>query len=172
MRKMLGIILSLLLVTTQLLAQNRTLSGKVTSSDGSPIPNVSVIVKGTNIGTTTASDGSYSLSVPEGAKTLIFSSVGLIQQEIAVGGKLAIDATLKSSDEALQEVVVVGYGTQRRGEVTGSMSSVKGAVIAQKPVQSFEQALGGRAAGVQITVPNGVVNNHLYSVFVVQTQSP
>ncbi|HTE25141.1 SusC/RagA family TonB-linked outer membrane protein [Flavitalea sp.] len=159
MRKMLGIFLGLLLATTQLLAQNRTLSGKVTSSDGSPIPNVSVLVKGTNIGTTTTTDGSYSLSAPEGAKTLIFSSVGLIQQEISIGNKQTIDAALKTSDEALQEVVVVGYGTQRRGEFTGSVASVKGAVIAQKPVQSFEQALGGRAAGVQITVPNGVVNN-------------
>ena len=95
MRKILVIFMGLLLATTQLLAQNRTLNGKVTSSDGSPIPNVSVLVKGTNIGTTTTTDGSYSLSIPESAKTLIFSSVGLIQQEIAIGNKQSIDANFK-----------------------------------------------------------------------------
>lgn len=80
-------------------------------------------------------------------------------EEVSVGSQTNIIISLKNADRSLQEVVVVGYGTQRRKETTGSLSSVKGAAIAQKPIQSFESGLAGKAAGVQITVPNGVVNN-------------
>lgn len=151
--------LAVVLFIAQLQAQTRVITGRVTDDTGSPLPNVSVVIKGTNTGTTSKFDGTYSLSVPASAKTLIFSSVGLSAMEISIGNKAVVNASLRSQERDLQEVVVVGYGTQRKKDVTGSIVSVKGAAVAEKPVQSFEAALGGRAAGVQISVPNGVLNN-------------
>ena len=89
---------------------------------------------------------------------MVISSVGLTEQEFSIGNKGVINASLQSSDKSLSEVVVVGYGTQRKKELTGSISNIKGPVVADKPIQTFDQALAGRAAGVQITVPSGVVN--------------
>jgi len=159
MRKLLLLLMAVGLCVTQLLAQTRTIAGKITGPDGSPIPNASIIVKGTNYGTTSKANGTYSMNVPEGSKILVISAVGMSDMEISIGNKGIINAALDASDKALSEVVVVGYGTQKRKEVTGNYSNVKGTEIAEKPVQSFESALAGRAAGVQITVPNGVVNN-------------
>ncbi len=159
MRKILALFTVLMLTGVLAFSQNRMVSGKVTDDSGNPLSNVSVVVKGTKTGTTTLNDGTYSLSIPANAKNLIFSAVDKEATEIAVGSHSAINVTLKASDKSLQEVVVVGYGTQKKKETTGSLTSVKGDVIAQKPVQSFESALAGRAAGVQITVPNGVLNN-------------
>jgi len=89
---------------------------------------------------------------------LIFNYVNFEAQKKTIGNNLTIKIVLKSVDSRLEEVVVVGYGTQKRKEVTGSLTAVKGTVIAEKPVQSFEQALAGRSSGVQITVPSGVLN--------------
>lgn len=159
MRRLITIFCVIVLSIGQLLAQSRMISGKVTASDGSPIPNVSVMIKGTLLGTTTSADGSYSLSAPASATTLVFTSIGMIAQEVPIGTKTNISIELKSIEQEMQEVVVVGYGTQKRKELTGSMASVKGSELANRPVQSFDQALGGRAAGVQITIPSGVLNS-------------
>src|SRR5687768_4044002 len=158
MRKIVAILWVLAMAIGQVSAQSRSISGKVTGTDGSPIPNVSVTSKGTNTGTTSSADGTYTLSVPSSANTLIFSSIGMAPLEVSIGSKSTINAELKSSEQEMQEVVVVGYGTQKRKELTGSMASVKGTELANRPVQSFDQALGGRAAGVQITIPSGVLN--------------
>jgi len=140
-------------------AQEQLVTGKVTSSeDGSGIPGVNVVVKGTVNGTTTDADGNYRLSVPENA-TLAFSFIGLATEEVAVGGRSVIDVPMRADITQLSEVVVVGYGTQSKRDISGSISTVSGKDIAALPVQSFEQALGGRAAGVQVSVPNGVLNN-------------
>ncbi|MFN8289195.1 MAG: SusC/RagA family TonB-linked outer membrane protein [Chitinophagaceae bacterium] len=157
MRKLYLLLLGVVFFATQALAQ-RTVTGKVTDEKGSPIANVSVLVRGTTTGTTTKQDGSYSLTVPANAKALVFSSVDMSPVEMPIGTSSVVNATLKAEDKTMSEVVVVGYGTQRRKETTGSVATVKGAAIANKPVQSFEQALAGRAPGVQITVPNGVLN--------------
>jgi TonB-linked SusC/RagA family outer membrane protein len=159
MRKLLAMLLAVGLCVGQLQAQTRTITGKITSQDGSPVPNASIIIKGTSYGTTTQFDGTYSMSIPNNAKTLVITAVGLADVEISIGNKGVINASLQPDDKNLQEVVVVGYGTQKRRESTGNVSTVKGTAIADKPVQSFESALAGRAPGVQITVPNGVVNN-------------
>lgn len=159
MRKLLALLGGLLLFYSSLLAQNRVITGKVTDANGLGIPNVSVIIKGTNTGTTTTTDGSYSITVSPSAKVLIFSSVGMSPVEMNIGNKGIINASMQSSDKEMQEVVVVGYGTQKKKDVTVNVATVKGAAIADKPVQSFEQALAGRATGVQITVPNGVLNS-------------
>ncbi len=157
MRKLLLLFIGVVLFASLAFAQ-RTLTGKVSDDKGNPIPNVSVIVKGTTSGTTTKADGSYSISVPSNSRALIFSSVDMGTIERVITSQSTIDVTLQAEDRTMQEVVVVGYGTQRRKEVTGGLSTVRGQVIADKPVQSFDQALAGRATGVQISVPNGVLN--------------
>lgn len=158
MRKLLVALTAVLLFTGQLLAQ-RTITGKVTDEKGEPVPNASVMVKGSNTGTVTKSDGTYSITVPANAKHLVISSVDMATEEISIGTQTTINTTLRGADKSLQEVVVVGYGTQRKSDITGNIATVKGAAIADKPVPSFDAALAGRAAGVQITVPNGVLNN-------------
>lgn len=159
MRKFLCLFMAVMAMTSLAWAQ-RTISGRVTDDRGVPIPNVSIQVKGTQTGTVSAADGTYSLTVPANARTLIYSSVGMATQEVNIGNQSSLNVSLlNAADANLQEVVVVGYGTQRRKEFTGNISSVKGADVANKPVQSFEQALGGRASGVQITIPSGVLNS-------------
>ena len=157
MRKQLLLLSGFVLCSIIALAQ-RTITGKITDDKGNPVPNVSVIVKGTTTGTTSKTDGTYSLTVPANARALIFSSVDMGTEEKQLGTLDVIDVSLKAEDKTLTEVVVTGYGTQRRKEVSGNIATVKGSSVANKPVQSFEQALAGRATGVQITVPNGVLN--------------
>ena len=158
MRKLLLLLSAFILLGSSLLAQTRTITGKVVDAAGQPVPNVSVLIKGTNTGTTSGADGTFSISVPAGARELILSAIGLTTQEISIANRTEFTATMSENMSSMEEVVVVGYGTQRRGEVTGSVATVKGTAIANKPVQSFDQALGGRAAGVQITIPSGVLN--------------
>jgi TonB-linked SusC/RagA family outer membrane protein len=146
--------------SAQAIAQERVVSGRVTSAeDGTSIPGVNVVVKGTTNGTTTDSDGNYKLSVPAGGGTLVFSFIGLKTEELAIGDRTVVDVGLGLDVTQLSEVVVVGYGTQNKRDLSGSIASVSGEDIANMPVQSFEQAMGGRAAGVNITQPNGVLNN-------------
>jgi TonB-linked SusC/RagA family outer membrane protein len=149
----------MLIVTGIALAQ-RTISGKVTDAEGKALPGASVQIQGSQTGTVTRDDGTFTLTIPSNARVLIVSSVGRRTQEIAIGNRTTIDVVLQQgADSNLQEVVVVGYGTQRRREITGNVATIKGEAVEDRPVQSFEQALAGRAAGVQITVPNGLLNN-------------
>jgi TonB-dependent starch-binding outer membrane protein SusC len=129
-------------------------SGIVSDAGGGGLPGVSVLVKGTTTGTVTDIDGKYSLSVPDANATLVFSSVGFKTQEIAVNGKSSIDVTLSEGD-ALQEVVVVGYGTQRKVDLTGAVSSISSKDLNGKPATSMDQLMNGRAAGVQISNRSG-----------------
>jgi TonB-dependent starch-binding outer membrane protein SusC len=157
MRKLLAAIVMLLLSAAQLSAQStRTITGKVTDEKGVPLSGVSV--KAGNVGATTAGDGTYSLKVPSNAKQLSFAYVGYLSMNKNISGNI-LNTSLVPEEKSLSEVVVVGYGTQKKKESTGNVVSIKGDAVAQKPVQSFESALAGRAAGVQITIPNGVVNN-------------
>src|SRR5882724_7113501 len=158
MRTLLALLTAFLLFTGLSFAQ-KTISGKVTDDKGNPLPNASVIVKGTSTGTVTKSDGTYSITVPAKGKALVFSSVDMSPLEVVIGSETTISPSLKPVESVLAEVVMVGYGTQKRKEVTGNLSNVSGKTVAEKPVQSFEQAIAGRATGVQITVPNGVLNN-------------
>lgn len=164
MRKILRLrnVLIMLLTFTAgvVFAQERVVTGKVTSSeDGTSVPGVNVVVKGTTNGTTTDADGNYRLSVPASGGTLVFSFIGLATEEVAIGERTVIDLAMRADVTQLSEVVVVGYGTQSKRDLSGSIASVQGKDIAAMPVQSFEQALGGRATGVSINVPNGVMNN-------------
>jgi TonB-linked SusC/RagA family outer membrane protein len=135
--------------------QNVPVSGRVTDPKGEPLPGVTVLVKGTTIGTSTGNDGAFSLSVPENS-TLVFSSVGFKTQELPVTGATSTIAIRLSDDQqSLNEVVVVGYGTQTRQDLSTSVASVGGAALARQPVAGFDQALQGQAAGVQVTAPTG-----------------
>jgi len=130
-------------------------TGRVTSAAGEPLPGVTVLVKGTSNGTATDANGNYSLSVPETAGTLIFSFIGYTSQERSFTGPGAINITLADDAKALEEVVVTGYGTQQKSDITGSVASVKGEELAQIPTPSVAQALQGRAPGVQVTANSG-----------------
>ncbi len=159
MRKILLTCFSLAIALAAL-AQERTVSGTVTSTeDGGALPGVNIVVKGTTVGTTTDADGRYSLSIPSDASVLVFSFIGLASREIEIGGRSVVDVSLAPDVRQLSEVVVVGYGTQSKRDLTGSVASISGEQLAVAPVQSFDQALQGRAAGVNIVTPNGVLNN-------------
>ena len=132
-------------------------SGTVTDLENDePIPGVNVLVKGASAGTITDVEGNYRLDVPSEESILVFSSIGYTTEEIPVGNQTVIDVALAPSLEQLSEVVVIGFGTQERDDVTGSISSVSGEELNDIPVPSFEQALTGRAAGVQVTTGSGV----------------
>jgi TonB-linked SusC/RagA family outer membrane protein len=136
--------------------QQKTITGKVTDTSGQPLPGATVVVKGTTIGTVSDADGNYSLSnVPPDA-TLVFSFVGMETQEINVGSRTRIDVTLQEEAIALQEVVAVGYGTMRKSDLTGAVSSVKSDEISATPITSIDQGLGGKAAGVLVTQTSGM----------------
>jgi TonB-linked SusC/RagA family outer membrane protein len=139
------------LALTALHAQDRTVRGRVTTETAEPLVGVNVALKGTNRGTTTDAQGQYSLAVPAGSATLTFSSVGYATQDVAVGNRTTLDVTMQPSDRSLDEVVVVGYGTQRKIETTGSIASVKADELLQLPVANVTQGIQARVAGVQIT---------------------
>ncbi len=136
-------------------AQTTELTGKITASeDGSPLPGVSVIIKGTKQGTSTDVNGMYKLSVPKKA-ILQISFVGFETVEQAVGNKTVLDFSLKADVKGLDEVVVTGYGSQIKRDLTGNIAKIKGSEIQDMPVTTFEQAIQGKAAGVQINQGNG-----------------
>jgi TonB-dependent starch-binding outer membrane protein SusC len=148
-----------LIVTVSATYGQRTISGTVTDEAGQALIGANVVAKeAAGIGTITDVDGNYRIQLPQNVSTLVFSYAGYNSKEVAIGSSTVLNVTL-SEGKLLDEVVVVGYGVQRKADLTGSIASIKGSDIALAPVQSFDQALQGRAAGVQITTPNGVLNN-------------
>ncbi|WP_149208318.1 SusC/RagA family TonB-linked outer membrane protein [Flavobacterium johnsoniae] len=146
----------LMLICTQFsFAQERTISGVVTDGGGA-VPGVNVIVKGTKNGTQTDFDGKYSVKAKTG-DVLIFSYMGMQDFTATVGTSSVVNAKLQEAGKELQEVVVVGYGVQKKKEVTGSISKISGNEIANIVTPSFEGALAGRAAGVQIVTNSGII---------------
>ena len=141
-----------------MMAQDRRITGKVVSAaDGSPLPGVSVQVKGTAKGTSTDATGSYTLSVPTGKTTLEIRSVGFNTQTVTIGSQSAINVALTENENALGEVVVVGYGTQKKSNLMGNVAQISAKSIENLPVVSVEQAIQGRAAGVFVESGNGKV---------------
>jgi TonB-dependent starch-binding outer membrane protein SusC len=137
-------------------AQDRVVTGKVTDSkDGTPVMGVSVMVKGTNKGTQTTSDGSFRLSVPSGATTLVISSIGYTNQEVAIGSGTVNVSLVAGAGNNLNEVVVIGYGTQRKKDITSAVVSVTEKDFQQGVITSPEQLIAGKVAGVQITSNSG-----------------
>jgi TonB-dependent SusC/RagA subfamily outer membrane receptor len=145
------LVVLLLLCNTVAWAQSRTVSGKVTSGDdGSSIPGVNVIEKGTSNGTVTDADGNYSLTVTSGESILVFSFVGFMSQEATVGAQTSIAVTLQPDVTALSEVVVVGYGTQEKKEITSAVVQVTTAEFNRGNVNDPTQLLQGKVAGLSI----------------------
>ena len=151
-----------LLFTTSLYAmsaenvslQQITVSGTVTDN-GEPIPGVNVVVKGTTIGIATDINGQYSLTAPSRNAVLVFSYLGYITQEITIGNRTVIHVELVEDTQMIDEVVVIGYGTMRKRDLTGAVVSVSSDKLQAYPVQGAVQALQGRAAGIQVTSTNG-----------------
>lgn len=135
-------------------AQSVAISGRVASSDGGDLPGATILERGTTNGVSTGANGAFSLSVKPGA-TLIISSVGYTSQTIAVGSQTTLKVTLAVAATQLSEAVVVGYGTQTKADITGSVATVSSKEIANTPVTSFEQAIQGKAAGVFIENGSG-----------------
>lgn len=136
-------------------AQGQTLTGLVKETDGTPLPGVTVQIKGTTRGTQTNSDGTYQLTNVPAGSTLVFSFIGKTPQEVAVGNQNSVDVTLADDSKSLNEVVVVGYGSQRRKDVTGAIASISADEFQKGNIVNPEQLLAGKLAGVSITPPSG-----------------
>ena len=128
----------------------KRISGKVTDDNKEPLPGVNVVVKGTTTGTVTDVDGNFQLSAPDNAQTLVFSSVGFVSKEVSIGNQSVLDVQMEPDVKALSEVVVVGYGTQKKEDLTGSVASVTSEDLKKVPVNTPDQAMQGRVAGVQV----------------------
>jgi TonB-linked SusC/RagA family outer membrane protein len=136
-------------------SQQQQITGTVTNSDGSPLPGVTVVVKGSTHGTITDVDGNYSLAKVEADDVLVFSFIGMENQEINVEGNNQIDVTLEQGTIGIDEVVAIGYGTMKKRDITGSVASVSGEDIAAVPVNDAAQALKGKLPGVNVISQDG-----------------
>jgi len=143
--------LFLLLSQVNAQAQTRELTGRVTEENGSPLPGVSILIKGTTTGTATDTDGRYSIAVPGNNAVLVFSFIGYTTREVPAGNQTSLNVSLAPDAKALEEVVVVGYGTQRAEAVTGSVASIKGDELREVPSANISQALQGRLPGVEFS---------------------
>ena len=150
MKKM-RLVYLLLIFPTILFAQSKEIIGTVLDENNMPLPGASVLVKGLTIGASTDFDGAFSLNVPETGKTLVVSYLGYITKEFVIGNKITFNIQLEIDTNALDEVVVVGYGTQRKSDITGSVTSVKVDNVAAAQNSTVDALLQGRAAGVQVT---------------------
>ena len=135
-------------------AQNITVTGTVLDETGEPLIGATIVQKGTSNGTAADLDGNYSISVPA-KSTLVISYVGYNSKDVPVNGRTKIDVKLDSSSTMLDEVVAIGYGTVKKKDLTGAVSSVSGAELAKAPVVSAAQALQGKAAGINIVQQSG-----------------
>lgn len=134
---------------------DRTINGRVTDEKSEALPGVTVLLKGTQRGTVTDADGRYRIEVPDGSATLVFSFVGYVSQEVNVGSQAAVNVSLKADNKTLDEIVVIGYGTTRKSDLTGAVSGVKEAELAERPAPSLNQQLSGRLPGVQVNTNSG-----------------
>src|SRR5688500_3202827 len=158
MKRLLHVIFTpvFLFLSFSLLAQDRVVTGKVTDSkDGSPVIGASVQPKGSTTGTSTSSDGSFRISVPSGINTLVVSSAEFVTQEINITDKTTVDISLAASAAGLSEVIVIGYGTARKKDLTGSVGSVSEKDFNKGTYSSADQLIQGKVAGVQITNNSG-----------------
>ncbi len=157
--KLLSLIFVLTCIVGVAFAQNRQVSGKVTSvTDGAPLGGVSVLVVGTSSATQTDGSGNYSISV-EGNATLNFSFVGYASKRVSVGSNTTVNVQLETDETSLEEVVVTGYGVRLIKDLTGSQSRVSGDKLAKEPSLSFDQALSGKMAGVQVGSSGGTLGD-------------
>ena len=144
------------IISISVYAQERTVTGKVTDAkDGAPLAAASVVVKGSNKGVTTSADGSFAIKVPSGATALVFSYLNYASQEVVLDSKNTVNVSLAASTDQLSEVVVIGYGTSRKKDLTGSVSTVSAKDFNTGAISTPEQLIAGKVAGVSITSNNG-----------------
>ncbi len=153
-KPLLGALL-LLVLSLGASAQNREVTGKVIDKDGKPASGISVTAKGTRTGTQTGADGSFRLSIPASVSTLVFSGVGFEKEEVSVAGKDAVEVTLQNNNTSIGEVVVIGYGTARKKDLTGSVASVKAKDFNKGVQTAADQLIQGKLAGVQVLNNSG-----------------
>jgi len=153
--KILLLLVCLVSMSWSAMAQSQTITGKVTDEKGEALVGVNILLKETNRGTTTNVDGKYTISVSGAKRQLAFSSVGYDGKTITVGNQSVINVVLTANAQNLSEVVVIGYGTQRKSDLTGSVSSIKTDQLLERPASSLNQALAGRMAGVQVNNNSG-----------------
>ncbi len=147
MRKLLMLLTVLIVFISYTMAQ-QTITGMVVSEDGTPLPGVTVVVKGKTLGAITNIEGQYALNIPDNENTLVFSFIGMKSQEVVIGNQTSINVTLIADIIGLEEVVAIGYGTERKGSITGAISSVSSEDIQELPIIDAGSALQGRASGV------------------------
>jgi len=156
MKKILSFFALLLITGSLVMAQTVQIKGTVTSAeDGLGIPGVTVSVKGTTVGVITDSNGQFTLNVPQGSKTLVFSYVGMKTMEVDITGRTVVDVVMESDVLAVGEVIVTGYATRIKNELTGSTVQISGDVLRNVPVVTMTQALQGKVAGVTISASSG-----------------
>ncbi len=154
-------------LSANVFGQSTVVSGKVTGPEGEPLQSASVSLKGSNIGTATAADGSFSLSLnKKGGEILIFTSVGFADKEVALGNSNVINVQLEANEQSLNTVVVVGYGTQKKKDVTGSVASVSKDRLQQLPNTNIAQALQGSVAGLQVVSNGGGAEGNNTSILI------
>jgi len=153
-RMLFSLVLLMVLMTGMAFAQQKTITGKVLDESGASIPGVSVLVKGTTVGTVTDIDGKYSLNAPSNSATLNFGFVGMISQDVAIGQKTVINVTMKTEVVGVDEVVVVGYGTRKKEELTGAISTVSDKQLKTSTASSVMTRLQGQVSGVNVTTSN------------------
>jgi TonB-dependent starch-binding outer membrane protein SusC len=151
-----SVLCAMLLISLFSFSQDKVITGKVTDSkDGSSLNGVTVSAKGTTTAVQTKTDGTYSISVANSVTTLIFTSVGFVTQELAIDGRTSLNVTLAVNNAALGEIVVVAYGTRRRGDLTGAVTSISAKDFQKGNINSPEQLLQGKVAGLQVTSGGG-----------------
>ncbi|MBD0377283.1 MAG: TonB-dependent receptor plug domain-containing protein [Flavisolibacter sp.] len=126
-------------------------SGRVTDADGKPLAGVTIQVRGTSTTTTSKADGAFQITAPSANAVLVFSYVGFTAQTVPVNNRSQITLSLSSQSQAMENIVVVGYGTQRKSDVTGSLASISAKTIQERPAQNVLQAMQGKAAGVHVS---------------------
>lgn len=148
-------LLFLLLFSISIFAQQKTIKGVVTADNGTPLIGVSILQKGTTNGVNTDFDGNYEITLVAGKETLIFSYLGYSKSEVVVGDRTTLNVTMQEDEQALDEVVVIGYGSQKKTDITGSVASVKSEDLDKAVYSTVDQLLQGRAAGVTVTSSSG-----------------
>ncbi len=141
--------------TTAFTFAQTAISGKIADEKGEGIPGATVLVKGTTVGATTDPNGSFTLNAPNGTGVLVISFIGYQTKEVPINNQSTINVTLAPDTKALDEVVVIGYGTQRKSDLTGAVATVKAEQLQERPAPSLNQALAGRMAGVQVNNNSG-----------------
>lgn len=177
MKKRIQLILLMLLAVVQWSWAQRAITGTVTDTNGEPLIGVNVLIQGTGTGTITDFDGGYALDVPASYNVLQFSYTGYSSQEVSIDNRSVVDVRMDVSSETLTEVVVTGYGTQRREAVTGSVSSVNMEDVSSLPLTSVEQTLQGRVAGVQVVqtgggTPGGAMQVNIRGIGTINGETP